>query len=119
KSEATRGSTMSTTPSTGASEAKQNALPDLTEMGAVTLAVGDLDKMLTFYQGALGLQVLAHDRGTAVLGRRGVPVLILDQDGTLSHASARAAGLYHTAFLFDSAAELASVVYSVARAYPA
>lgn len=97
----------------------QDLLPDATEMGVVTLAVADLDRMLAFYHGALGLQVLAQDRGTAVLGRRGVPVLLLDQDGTLSHAPAAAAGLYHTAFLFESAAELASVVYAVARAYPA
>lgn len=90
-------------------------LPDATEMGPVTLAVSDLDLMLGFYQGALGLTVLAQERGTAVLGRSGVPVLILDQDGTLAHAPATAAGLYHTAFLFDTAAELASAVNSVAR----
>ncbi len=110
---------MNTTHASHASPAADDLLPDATQMGAVTLAVADLDSMLAFYEGAIGLQILAHDRGTAVLGRQGMPVLILDQDGTLSHASARAAGLYHTAFLFESAAELASVVYSVARAYPA
>lgn len=110
---------MTTTKTSASAPSSEDLLPDLTEMGAVTLAVGDLDKMLAFYQGAMGLQVLAQERGTAVLGRRGRPVLILDQDGTLSHASARAAGLYHTAFLFESATELASVIYSVARAYPA
>lgn len=110
---------MTTTKTSASAQSSEDLLPDLTEMGAVTLAVGDLDRMLAFYQGAMGLQVLAQERGTAVLGRRGRPVLILDQDGTLSHASARAAGLYHTAFLFESATELASVVYSVARAYPA
>lgn len=92
-------------------------LPDATGMGAVTLAVADLDRMLDFYHGAMGLQVLAQERGTAILGRRGVPVLVLDQDGALAHAPATAAGLYHTAFLFESAAELASVVASVARRY--
>ena len=110
---------MTTTKTSASAQSSEDLLPDLTEMGAVTLAVGDLDRMLAFYQGAMGLQVLAQERGTAALGRRGRPVLILDQDGTLSHASARAAGLYHTAFLFESATELASVVYSVARAYPA
>lgn len=110
---------VSNTPTEAVITQAEDQLPDATEMGVVTLAVGNLDNMLAFYQGAIGLQVLAHDRGTAVLGRRGTPVLILDQDGTLSHASARAAGLYHTAILFESAAELASVVYSAARAYPA
>lgn len=92
-------------------------LPAATEMGPVTLAVADLDRMLDFYHGALGLQVLTQIQGTAVLGRRGVPVLVLDQDGTLAHAPATAAGLYHTAFLFASPAELASAVNSVARKY--
>ncbi|MGJ0203116.1 VOC family protein [Leucobacter sp. gxy201] len=92
-------------------------LPDATGMGAVTLAVADLDRMLAFYHGALGLQVLAQRRGGAVLGRGGVPLLVLDQDGALAHAPAAAAGLYHTAFLFDTAEHLASAVASVARGY--
>lgn len=96
-------------------QSAHDLLPHTTEMGPVTLAVADLDRMLSFYHGGLGLTVLAQDRGTAVLGRRGLPTLILDQDGTLSHASAAAAGLYHTAFLFDSAANLASAVNSLAQ----
>lgn len=95
----------------------EDLLPDTTGMGAVTLAVADLDRMLDFYHGALGLQVLAQERGSAILGRRGVPVLVLDQDGTLAHAPVTAAGLYHTAFLFDSREALASAVASVARRY--
>ncbi|SJN11057.1 Glyoxalase family protein [Leucobacter sp. 7(1)] len=90
-------------------------LPDATEMGPVTLAVADLDRMIAFYHGGLGLTVLAQAQGTAVLGRRGIPTLRLDQDGTLAHAPATAAGLYHTAFLFDTAADLASAVNSVAH----
>ena len=93
-------------------------LPDATAMGPVTLAVHDLDAMIDYYHGGLGLQVLEQRKGTAVLGRRGVPVLALDQDGALAHASPRAAGLYHTAFLFEDPADLASAVASVARRYP-
>ena len=96
----------------------QDLLPGATSMGPVTLAVSDLDQMVGFYRGGLGLQLLAEDKGTATLGRQGRPVLVLDQDGTLAHAPAGAAGLYHTAFLFPEAAELASVVASVARQYP-
>ena len=98
--------------------ASQDLLPGATSMGPVTLAVSDLDQMVGFYRGGLGLQLLAEDKGTATLGRQGRPVLVLDQDGTLAHAPAGAAGLYHTAFLFPEAAELASVVASVARQYP-
>ncbi len=96
----------------------QDLLPGATSMGPVTLAVSNLDQMVGFYRGGLGLQLLAEDKGTATLGRQGRPVLVLDQDGTLAHAPAGAAGLYHTAFLFPEAAELASVVASVARQYP-
>lgn len=87
-------------------------------MGPVTLAVRDLDAMTRFYQRGLGLQLMGEEKGTATLGRQGTPVMILDQDGTLAHAPAGAAGLYHTAFLFPEASELASVVASVARQYP-
>lgn len=96
----------------------QDLLPGATSMGPVTLAVSNLDQMVGFYRGGLGLQLLAENKGTATLGRQGRPVLVLDQDGTLAHAPAGAAGLYHTAFLFPEAAELASVVASVARQYP-
>ncbi|MGK0722101.1 VOC family protein [Leucobacter sp. W1478] len=96
----------------------QDLLPRETSMGPVTLAVGDLDRMVSFYRDGLGLKLLAEEKGTATLGRQGRPVLVLDQDGTLAHAPAGAAGLYHTAFLFPEAAELASVVASVARQYP-
>ncbi len=96
----------------------QDLLPDDTSMGAVTLAVHDLDAMTRFYQQGLGLQMLDQQKGITTLGRQGKPVLILDQDGTLAHAPAGAAGLYHTAFLFPEAADLASVVASVARQYP-
>ncbi len=90
-------------------------LPDATGMGEVTLAVNDLDAMIDYYHGGLGLTVLEQQKGTAVLGRQNVPLMRLDQDGSLAHASPRAAGLYHTAFLFPQASELASVVASVAR----
>lgn len=93
----------------------ERRLPNATGMGAVTLKVHDLDKMIDFYHRGLGMQVLAQDKGTAVLGRQGAPTILLDQDGTLAVAPAGAAGLYHTAFLFPNAAELASVVYSAAR----
>ena len=96
----------------------QDLLPDATGMGAVTLAVDNLDAMTRFYREGLGLQLLAEEKGTATLGRQGRPLMILDQDGTLAHAPAGAAGLYHTAFLFPQASELASVVASVASQYP-
>ncbi|MBO1901633.1 VOC family protein [Leucobacter weissii] len=87
-------------------------------MGAVTLAVENLDRMIAYYRDGIGLALLAQEKGTALLGRGGVPVLALDQDGSLGHASPRAAGLYHTAFLFSAPGDLASSVASVARKHP-
>lgn len=106
---------MNTAPNT---QAPHDVLPADTSMGAVTLAVHDLDTMVKFYREGLGMQLLDEHRGTATLGRHGTATIVLDQDGTLAHAPAGAAGLYHTAFLFPEAADLASVVLSVAQKYP-
>ena len=60
---------MTTTKTSASAQSSEDLLPDLTEMGAVTLAVGDLDRMLAFYQGAMGLQVLAQRDRLAAIGR--------------------------------------------------
>lgn len=93
----------------------ENHLPASTEMGVVTLTVGNLDTMVEFYHRGVGLTVLGQEGPVATLGRAGKPVLVLHQDGSLKHASANAAGLFHTAFLFPNKSELASSVYSLAR----
>ena len=89
-----------------------------TAMGAVSLKVSDLDAMIAFYRDGVGLTLIAHDGPTAILGRAGNPALILEVAPELKHAPSTAAGLYHTAFLFGEKSDLASSVYSVARAYP-
>lgn len=87
-------------------------------MGAVSLRVADLDLMLTYYSQGIGLEVLASDGPTAILGKANQPALILEHSPALKHASSSDAGLFHTAFLFDSQAELAAAVASVASKYP-
>lgn len=89
-----------------------------TAMGAVTLKVGDLDSMVSYYESGVGLTLLALERGRAVLGRPGNPSLVLELAPELRYASATAAGLFHTAFLFERAPDLASSVYSLARQHP-
>lgn len=96
----------------------ENALPAITDMGAVTLTVADLDTMVDYYHRGIGLTVLDQTGPVATLGRAGRPLLHLRQDGSLKHASATAAGLFHTAFLFETQAELAAAVYSVAKHFP-
>lgn len=89
-----------------------------TGMGAVTLRVADLDRMIAFYTQAVPLRVLAHDGPVAVLGRGTTPVVVLEHAPQLRHASPHEAGLFHTAIVFDTERALAAAVYSVATHAP-
>lgn len=87
-------------------------------MGAVTLRVANLDLMLRYYRDAVGLDVVQDLGSTVILGKGSEPVLILEHTRALKHASPSDAGLFHTAFLFDTQADLATAVFSVASKYP-
>ncbi|MCU1636410.1 MAG: glyoxalase [Cryobacterium sp.] len=89
-----------------------------TGMGAVTLRVGNLDRMIGYYRDAVTLTLLSHDGPVAVLGRGTTPIVILQHAPELSAPEPRSAGLYHTAIVFDSQAHLAAAVYSVATKHP-
>ncbi|PZE28571.1 VOC family protein [Curtobacterium sp. MCLR17_055] len=90
-----------------------------TGMGAVTLRVADLDAMIRYYRDGVRLSLLSHDGGVAVLGRGSTPIVILEHAPAMQHAGPREAGLFHTAILFDTRADLAAALYSVATQYPA
>jgi catechol 2,3-dioxygenase len=96
----------------------QDILAADTAMGAVTLKVANLDRMIGYYQQGVGLSLLAQEGDSAILGRPGKPSLVLELAPELKHASQNAAGLFHTAFLFDTKADLAASVYSVAQKFP-
>jgi catechol 2,3-dioxygenase len=89
-----------------------------TTMGAVTLRVADLDGMTAFYRDAVTLTVQEQHRGAVVLGRESTPIVVLQHAAELRHAGVRQAGLFHTAILFETEADLAAAVYSVASRYP-
>lgn len=89
-----------------------------TEMGAVTLKVADLDNMIGYYTQALPLEVIAQEGSSAIIGRGGRPLVILEHSPELKQASRRAAGLFHTAILFETETALAAAVYSVAKYAP-
>src|SRR5699024_7878722 len=93
-------------------------LPASTAMSAVTLKVADLDAMVAFYHGAVGLTVLDQTGPRAVLGRDGRRVVVLESAPELTHAPADHAGLFHTAVVFRDRADLAAAVYNVATRYP-
>lgn len=87
-------------------------------MGAVTLRVENLDRMIAYYRDAVGLDLISEVAGSAALGRGSNPALILEHSPEMKHASDNQAGLFHTAFLFDTKAQLAYAVASVAAKYP-
>lgn len=89
-----------------------------TDMGPVTLDVGDLDVMTRYYRDAVTLEVLASAGATVTLGRAGTPAVILRHSPALTKAAPHQAGLFHTAIVFDTEAGLAAAVASVARRHP-
>jgi len=95
-----------------------DALAADTAMGPVTLRVGNLDTMTAYYRDAVALQVLDQSADTVTLGRGLQRVIVLQHAQQLKHASPSAAGLFHTAILFDTEEALAGAVYSVAQKHP-
>lgn len=90
-----------------------------TTMDAVTLRVGDLERMSAYYAEALALtpieeRVLGREVHR-VLGRGTTPMVRLVHTPDLPTLDPRQAGLFHTAFLFDDAASLAATVYRAAQ----
>lgn len=96
----------------------RDLLAPATGMGAVTLRVADLDAMIAYYRDGVRLELLAQEGGSAVLGRGTTPIVILEHAPGLKHAAPGSAGLFHTAILFDTRADLAAALYSVAIRYP-
>jgi catechol 2,3-dioxygenase len=90
-----------------------------TSMGAVTLRVGDLELMSSYYSGALAMEpVEERTRGREVhrvLGRGQTPMVRLIHTPDLPGVDRRQAGLFHTAFLFETPESLAATVYRAAQ----
>lgn len=81
----------------------------------VALAVRDLDGVARFYREALGLEPIAGGPAGAQLGRGGVSLLELRHRPDLLPRDPAAAGLYHTAFLLPSRADLGRWLAHAAR----
>lgn len=101
------------------SNTTQNVLGSETGMDAVTLRVGDLENMSSYYENALSLQPIEErshgDQVYRVLGRNGVPFVRLIATPDLPAVDRGQAGLYHTAWLFPDHQTLAATVYHAAR----
>jgi catechol 2,3-dioxygenase len=92
--------------------------PD-TSMGAVTLRVGDLEGMSSYYSRAFAMEPLEERSRNRevhrVLGRGNTPLVRLVHTPDLPGTDKRQAGLFHTAFLFEGPASLAATVYRAAQ----
>src|SRR3712207_1450620 len=86
-----------------------------TAMDAVTLHVEYLAGMSRYYREAVGLVTLAEGDRVVVLGRSGVPVVVLRHTPGLPRRTRQQAGLFHTAILFADQPGLAAAVVSAAR----
>lgn len=75
-------------------------------IGRVALKVRDLDTVSAFYQAALGLRPMEGGASRVTLGTGTVPLLELAGDPGLAPGDPRQAGLFHTAFLMPSRADL-------------
>lgn len=85
-------------------------------IGAVRLKVRDLPAISAFYQEILGLSVLQAGDRSATLGTGATPLLHLSGDPSLAERDPRQAGLFHTAFLMPTRADLARWLTFVGKA---
>lgn len=76
-------------------------------IGRVRLRVRDLDDMSDFYQRVIGLDVIDRSTARITLGAGNVPLLELLADPFAKPRNPRDAGLFHTAFLLPTRADLA------------
>jgi catechol 2,3-dioxygenase len=97
----------------------ERILNPATSMGAVTLRVGDLEGMSTYYANAFAMEPLEEQsRGREVhrvLGRGTTPLVRLIHTPDLPGVDPRQPGLFHTAFLFDDKPSLAATVLRAAQ----
>src|SRR5437870_8260940 len=84
-------------------------------VGAICLKVRDLEALTNFYRDVLGLSVLDRRNDGAALGAGGVPFVHLKHAPDAKPDDTREAGLYHTAFLMPTRADLARWILHVAR----
>jgi len=80
--------------------------PEPLRIGGVALAIRDLDRVATFYREVVGLELIAREDGLVRLGANGCGFLdLLHRPDALPDDPATA-GLFHTAYLLPSRADL-------------
>ena len=82
---------------------------------SVTLAVRDLALVQRFYQDVIGLHAVAREPGSVALGMDGTAFLHLRHEPQAERDDPASAGLFHTAFLLPSRADLGGWLVHVDR----
>ena len=80
-----------------------------TQMGAISLAVANLENQLEFYQKVMGFQLHWREGNKAGLGSGGNDFLLLTEEAGLKKYRG-VTGLYHVAYLFPNRHQLAIAV---------
>lgn len=75
-------------------------------IGRIGVVSRDARTLADFYKGVMGLKELRNAGGVITLGAGERPLLEIEQSAAIRPDDPRAAGLYHTAFLMPSRAEL-------------
>jgi catechol 2,3-dioxygenase len=106
-----------------AMEAVQDNLPFAASapisVSRVALKARDADALARFYSQIVGLAVIARAPGRIMLGAGGRPLLEIEAAPDARPDDPRSAGLFHTAFLLPSRADLARWVrYAIERKIP-
>jgi catechol 2,3-dioxygenase len=84
-------------------------------IGAVGMMVRDLDRLTAYYRDMLGLTVQEQTPQVAILGAGGITLLELIHKPDALPDDPREAGLYHTAFLMPTRADLARWILHVSK----
>ena len=79
------------------------------------MMVRDLDRVTAYYRDMLGLTEQEHTQQVAILGVGGVALLELIHRPDALPDDPREAGLYHTAFLMPTRADLARWILHAAK----
>jgi catechol 2,3-dioxygenase len=89
-------------------------LSPLTSLGAVHLTVSDLERSISYYRDAVGLEAVEHRDGRVSLGRDGRVLIVLVEEMGARSASGYT-GLYHFALLVPQRTDLARWLAHAAR----
>ncbi|MBC1501212.1 VOC family protein [Listeria weihenstephanensis] len=90
-----------------------------TDIGKVVLKTKDKDRLAAFYKEIIGLEVLANNADTAVLGVGTKELLEIVKVPHATVPKQAKTGLYHTAFLLPSRASLGSFLHHMLESqYP-